>query len=309
MAWIGTVAVCAGRVGGRLGATAAILRSGLHPAARILWDPAWRIFNLAAGTIQDPLLSRPGTLSAATLERPHWPTCFRGGVGRRREARSCMNRARCEHAYSYAVPHTTSGPEGWLTHHRRTHPDAPHAGSTLELRIVRGAIAGISRPASRLPGCAPAPASLAALGAPRRAGPQVPVLDWVPCHGAFQCATARVPLDYRHPDGAKISIAVIGTGPPARAAASARCSKTAADPARRSTAWQPATWGSPPRCGPPTTSSPLTPRGFGGSASIQCFRTRAAENHLLACRTAPAWAPSTPACSRARPGTWCWTAT
>jgi hypothetical protein len=50
---------------------------------------------------------------------------------------------------------------------------------------------------------APAPASLAA------SAPPVPVLNWGPCHGGFQCATARVPLDYRHPDGAKISIAVI----------------------------------------------------------------------------------------------------
>jgi hypothetical protein len=52
---------------GRPATTAAILCSGLHPAARILWDPAWRIFNLAAVTIEDPVLSRPGTLPSATL--------------------------------------------------------------------------------------------------------------------------------------------------------------------------------------------------------------------------------------------------
>src|SRR5215469_2454107 len=37
----------------------------------------------------------------------------------------------------------------------------------------------------------------------------VPVLHWRACHGGFQCATARVPLDYHHPCGAKISIAVV----------------------------------------------------------------------------------------------------
>src|SRR5580704_19497648 len=41
------------------------------------------------------------------------------------------------------------------------------------------------------------------------ATPQVPVLNWTPCDNGFQCATAQVPLDYRHPDGTKISIAVI----------------------------------------------------------------------------------------------------
>jgi hypothetical protein len=39
--------------------------------------------------------------------------------------------------------------------------------------------------------------------------PSVPVLNWRSCDGGFQCATARVPLDYRHPHGAMISIAVI----------------------------------------------------------------------------------------------------
>ncbi len=35
-----------------------------------------------------------------------------------------------------------------------------------------------------LTGFAPAPASLAA------PAPRVPVLEWGPCHGGFQCATA-----------------------------------------------------------------------------------------------------------------------
>lgn len=46
-------------------------------------------------------------------------------------------------------------------------------------------------------------------GTTRTAAAQLPVLKWKACDGGFQCATARVPLDYRHPGGAKISIAVV----------------------------------------------------------------------------------------------------
>jgi len=46
----------------------------------------------------------------------------------------------------------------------------------------------------------------------------VPALDWRACDGGFQCATARVPLDYRHPGGTTISLAVVRhlAGDPAR---------------------------------------------------------------------------------------------
>jgi len=37
----------------------------------------------------------------------------------------------------------------------------------------------------------------------------VPVLNWAPCDNGLQCATAKLPLDYRHPDGTKINIAVL----------------------------------------------------------------------------------------------------
>ncbi|MFJ9765382.1 alpha/beta fold hydrolase [Streptomyces erythrochromogenes] len=54
------------------------------------------------------------------------------------------------------------------------------------------------------------------------AGPPVPVLSWGPCTGpqdGFECATARVPLDHRRPDGPTIALAVTR--------------RPAADPARR----------------------------------------------------------------------------
>ena len=39
--------------------------------------------------------------------------------------------------------------------------------------------------------------------------PPVPSLTWVDCENGFECATARVPLDYRRPLGRAISLAVI----------------------------------------------------------------------------------------------------
>jgi pimeloyl-ACP methyl ester carboxylesterase len=85
------------------------------------------------------------------------------------------------------------------------------------------AAAGLAAALGVLPGSAVAavPAAPAAPAAvPARAvaaaQPAVPVLDWKPCDSGYYCATARVPLNYKDPDGATISIAVImhrATGP------------------------------------------------------------------------------------------------
>jgi pimeloyl-ACP methyl ester carboxylesterase len=108
------------------------------------------------------------------------------------------------------------------------------------------------------------------------------VLEWAACHGRFQCATARVPLDYRHPAGAKISISAIrhlatdparrlgslfenGGGPSAQIAG--LVSSYQAIPAAVRASYDIITF---------------DPRGFGASTPIQCFPTRAAENALLA---------------------------
>jgi hypothetical protein len=68
---------------------------------------------------------------------------------------------------------------------------------------------------------------------------QVPVLDWRSCDGGFQCATARVPLDYRHPHGTMISIAVIRHLATDPRTAWERCSPTAAVLPSRSRASSP----------------------------------------------------------------------
>lgn len=51
---------------------------------------------------------------------------------------------------------------------------------------------------------------VAPLARPAAAGSAaVPQVRWTACGGGFQCATARVPLDYDHPAGATISLALI----------------------------------------------------------------------------------------------------
>lgn len=49
--------------------------------------------------------------------------------------------------------------------------------------------------------------------------PPVPTLTWTDCQGGYECANADVPLDYREPQGKKITLAVVR--------------KKAADPAKR----------------------------------------------------------------------------
>src|SRR5437763_5019640 len=84
--------------------------------------------------------------------------------------------------------------EGYSPRHVRRGQRAVRLGCSLALAAVLVVIAGL------------APASAFAVAAPK--------LSWRPCAGpaqkGFQCATARgVPLDYRHPRGRTISLAVI----------------------------------------------------------------------------------------------------
>lgn len=69
-------------------------------------------------------------------------------------------------------------------------------------------VAGCSAPAAQTqaPQALPAPDAPLPLGTN---GATVPKLDWAPCHGGFQCATAPVPLSYREPGGAKLNLSVI----------------------------------------------------------------------------------------------------
>jgi pimeloyl-ACP methyl ester carboxylesterase len=116
----------------------------------------------------------------------------------------------------------------------------------------------------------------------RLGGPPVPVLRWRSCDGGFQCATARVPLDYRDPRGAAISIAMMR--------------HRATDPARRIGALFfnsggpseqiddfPAEYaGFPPAVRARFDILTFDPRGFGHSTAVRCFPTATAENQFLA---------------------------
>jgi pimeloyl-ACP methyl ester carboxylesterase len=141
---------------------------------------------------------------------------------------------------------------------------------------IKTAMVATSVAAMGLAALAPVTVSRAAPATP------VPVLHWAPCHGGFQCATARVPLNYRHPGGAKISIAVIR--------------HLATDPAHRLGSLFINGGGPGPQVDGLVSSYraipaalrasydviTFDPRGFGASTPIQCFPTFAAENALLA---------------------------
>src|ERR1700722_1018551 len=129
---------------------------------------------------------------------------------------------------------------------------------------------------------APTPTVAATPAAPpASAAPQFPVLHWRSCYGGVQCATARVPLSYRDPRGAAISIAVVR--------------HLATDPARRVgtlffNAGGPAAqiggfvtgFGQLPAAFT-TRYNIITfdPRGFRYSTAWRCFTTIAAESKFL----------------------------
>ena len=121
----------------------------------------------------------------------------------------------------------------------------------------------------------------------------VPVLRWTNCHpgsaaarAGFQCASAVVPLDYRSPGGAKITLAVVR--------------HPATGPARRlgSLFINPGGPGGPGTSAIPRSIRlvPATlrarfdvvswdPRGVGESTAVQCFASRGAENTFLGAAT------------------------
>jgi pimeloyl-ACP methyl ester carboxylesterase len=145
-----------------------------------------------------------------------------------------------------------------------------------------GAVVGIGLLASLIsPGAATASPALTSARDSAAAAPRTPVLRWRACDHGFQCATARVPLNYRHPRGQLISIAVVR--------------HLATDPRQRvGTLF--VNGGGPSEqiegflAEFPDIPAVLTerfdiitfdPRGFGFSTPIRCFPSIAAEDKLL----------------------------
>jgi pimeloyl-ACP methyl ester carboxylesterase len=120
---------------------------------------------------------------------------------------------------------------------------------------------------------------------PAAAAP-VPVLNWQPCTSpaaaGFQCATARVPLDYRSPVGATIEIAVIrhvATGPGQPAGS---LFFNPGGPGGAGTSALPVFYGYfPAVLRQRFNIVSFDPRGTGDSAAVQCFPSAAAEAAFL----------------------------
>jgi pimeloyl-ACP methyl ester carboxylesterase len=147
--------------------------------------------------------------------------------------------------------------------------------------VAVAAVVGLAAVLAAGATAAASPRTVAQAGTMRTAAALVPVLHWKACHGGFQCATARVPLDYHHPGGKKISIAVVR--------------HLATDPARRLGSLF-INGGGPgeqiqgivgfyPNL-PAVMRERFTivffdPRGFGYSTAVRCFPNAAAEQKFL----------------------------
>jgi pimeloyl-ACP methyl ester carboxylesterase len=146
------------------------------------------------------------------------------------------------------------------------------------LAAAAALMAGLAVPAGAAvsPGAAPR-ASTFTMAAPR-----VPALHWHACDGGFQCATERVPLDYRHPQGALISIAVIrhlATGPGRPVGSLFVNGGGPGEQIQGFVADYPAI---PAVLRERFDLITFDPRGFGFSSPVRCFSTIAAEDKLLA---------------------------
>src|SRR5215475_10212328 len=120
-----------------------------------------------------------------------------------------------------------------------------------------------------------------AAAASSQGAPPIPVLDWRACDAGFECATARVPLDYRYPDGQTIKIAMV--------------MHPAADHAAHPPVLFVNSGGPSEQIEPLVASFPaipaalaerfdivtFDPRGFGFSSAVRCFPSTAAEQQFL----------------------------
>jgi len=128
------------------------------------------------------------------------------------------------------------------------------------------------------------PAAAAATSAvvPGPATPPVPVLHWRSCDSGFQCATARVPLNYRDPRGATISIAVVrhlATDPAHRLGS---LFFNAGGPKEQIQGFVADFGEFPAALREHYDIITFDPRGFGYSTAIRCFPSMATENKFLA---------------------------
>jgi pimeloyl-ACP methyl ester carboxylesterase len=142
--------------------------------------------------------------------------------------------------------------------------------------------AAITSAAAAPAGAAPAGAAAAMSRQGLPGAPSVPVLSWRSCDGGFQCATARVPLDYRHPHGAMISIAVIRHLASDRRRFAGTLFINGGGPSAQIEPFVEAEFPLiPAAIRERFDVMTFDPRGFGFSTAVRCFPTAAAEDKFL----------------------------
>ncbi len=107
------------------------------------------------------------------------------------------------------------------------------------------------------------------------------MLAWHSCDDGFQCATARVPLDYRQPHGATISIALIrhlATDPAERIGS---LFFNGGGPNEQIASFPDAYPQFPAGMQERFDIITFDPRGFGYSTAVRCFPSQAAESQFL----------------------------
>lgn len=150
------------------------------------------------------------------------------------------------------------------------------AAATLTAGFAVGAVATGSSGAT-LPQATTGHASAATPAAAR-----VLPLQWTACDGDFQCATAQVPLDYQHPDGASVDIAVIRHPAADRAHVAGTLFVNAGGPVEQVEPFVAEFAALPPALEARFDLVTFDPRGFGLSSAVRCFPGEAAENTFLA---------------------------
>ena len=118
----------------------------------------------------------------------------------------------------------------------------------------------------------------------RSAEPPVPVLRWSGCGGGFDCATARVPLDYDNPAGPRISLSLIRLPATDRRH---RIGSLLTNPGGPATSSLDSIRGTPASAYPPGMRARFDiigfdPRGVAHSSPIRCFPSNDAKAAFFA---------------------------
>jgi pimeloyl-ACP methyl ester carboxylesterase len=114
------------------------------------------------------------------------------------------------------------------------------------------------------------------------AAPAVPQLDWQPCEPGFFCATATVPMDYAHPAGATIQLAVIKHPATDSAHRIGSVFFNPGGPGGSGVHDLPVVFGEfPPSVRARFDVVSFDPRGIGQSAVLHCFDTNDQEQQLI----------------------------